>query len=290
MVLSVLCLLALTGALGLGFGTLIGALHASWPAHPWAAAGAAVAGRRGCARPEAWAAGGGLLLGASAVFALGVSGPGGLLLLRLVGGMGGGGAGDRGPGPAPEGGAAGGRGGRHGRGGSLVAAAVLAPGAFGAPAWFSSHSCWRQQHGILPRLAGLLAAAAALAPVLAGPLAGVLGEVAARRCSLYSASAALLASIALGFALRPAGPGWGVLFLAVAWGAAGVGLPALIPLAAAMAGPEGARPARVAVGALGHLGTGMILLVATTGAGLTLWVGLAAAAAAGGLVMLCVKD
>ncbi|MBI2080200.1 MAG: hypothetical protein HYT86_00485 [candidate division NC10 bacterium] len=166
MVLSGLCysLLALTGALGLGFGTLLGALHASWPAHPWAA------------------------------------------------------------------------------------------------------------------------------PVLAGPLAGVVGEVAARRRSPYSASAALLVFIALGFALRPAGPGWGAVLLAVAWGAAGAGLPALFPLAAAMAGPEGAWPARVAVGALGHLGTGILLLVATTGAGPTLWVGLAVAAAAGGLVMLCVRE
>lgn len=370
MVLTGLCyyLLALTGALGLGFGALLGALHASWPAHPWvgpaaaglhfvgAAAGAALAGRRGSARPEAWAAGGGFLLGASALFALSVTRPGSLLLLRLVGGMGAGALGvgaqgrllsvvPREAGAAAMGGAvaagqagaafafwagpgfvalAGWRAALAVAGGALLlaslpiaalsraapstappgpsespfpfrrlgplaAAAALAPGAFCAGLVLLPFVL-EQQQGTPSHLAGSLAAAAALAPVLAGPLAGVLGDVAARRRSLYSASAALLASIALAFALRPAGPGWGVVFLAVVWGAAGTGLPALFPLAAAMAGPGGARLARVAVGALGHLGTGMILLVAATGAGPFLWVGLAVAAAAGGLVILRVKE
>ena len=44
--------------------------------------------------------------------------------------------------------------------------------------------------GLYSPQAGSLAAAAALAPVLTGPLAGVLGDVAARRRVLYSASAA----------------------------------------------------------------------------------------------------
>jgi hypothetical protein len=169
----------------------------------------------------------------------------------------------------------------------LISAALLALGAFGAGLVLLPFVL--EQQGIPPRLAGSLAAAAALAPVLAGPLAGVLGNVVAQRRSLYSASAALLAAIALAFALRPAGPVWGAALLAVAWGAAGTGLPALFPLAAAAAGPEGARPARVAVAACGHLGTGLLLLGAAAGAGPGLWGGLAFAAMAGALVALRVR-
>jgi hypothetical protein len=361
-------LLTFTGILGLGFGTVLPAVQASWPASPWvgpaaaglhfigAAAGAGWAGRWARARPEAWVAAGAVVLGASALLTPGVFRPEWLLLLRLTGGVGAGVIGvaalehllealPREMGAAAAGGAAaavsagaaiafwggprlipemGWQGAVALPGGGLLglslavlvfarrtdpaaspmaaasrlplrrllpllAAALVANGAFGAGLLLLPLSL-DERAAFSPRGAGALAAAAAVATILAGPLVGVVGDVAARRRSLYSASAALLASIGLGFALRPADPGWGAAFLAVAWGAAGAGLPALFPLAAARAGPEGAQPARVALVTVCHLGAGMFLLVAMTGAGPFLWVGLAAAAAGGGLVALCVKE
>lgn len=370
MFLSGLCylVLAFTGILGVGFGTVLPAVQASWPTSPWvgpaaaglhfigAAAGAGWAGRWARARPEAWVAAGAVVLGASALLTPGVFRPELLLLLRLTGGVGAGVIGvaalerllearPRELGAAAAGGAAaavqagaaiafwggprlmpeiGWQGALALPGGSLLgvslavlllarrteavsspmaaasllplrrllpllAAALVANGAFGAGLLLLPLSL-AEQAAFSPRGAGTLAAAAALATILAGPLAGVLGDVAARRRSVYSASAALLASIGLGFALRPADSGWGAAFLAVAWGAAGAGLPALFPLAASRAGPEGAQPARVALAAVCHLGAGTFLLAATRGAGAAPWVGLAVAAAAGGLVTLCVRE
>ncbi len=171
-----------------------------------------------------------------------------------------------------------------------VSAALLANGAFGAGLVLLPVVL--EEQGTPPHLAGSLAAAAALAPVLAGPLAGVLGVVAARRRRLYSASALLVASLAVGFALRPGGGGWAAAgLLAVAFGGAGTGLAALFPMAAATVSPEGARGTRVALATLCHLGTGAALLGAAWGGiGPRLWAGLGAAAAAGGLVTFCVRE
>jgi hypothetical protein len=171
----------------------------------------------------------------------------------------------------------------------LLAAAVVANGAFGAGLLLLPLSL-DERAAFSPRGAGTLAAAAAVATILAGPLVGLLGQVVARRRPVYSAGALVLAAVAVAFALRAERAGWEAGLLAVAWGAAGAGLPALFPLAASRAGPEGAQPARVALAALCHLGAGMFLLAATRGAGAALWVGLAVAAAAGGLVMLRVKE
>ncbi|MBI3080332.1 MAG: MFS transporter [candidate division NC10 bacterium] len=320
MVLSGLCylLLALAGVLGLGFGALLPAVQGYWPMGPWvgpaaaglhflgAAAGVAVAGRWGRARPETWATGGGLLLGTGALLSLGVSGSGELLLLRLAGGVGAGAVGvaalDRllGTVPREAGAAAVGGAAAAGTAGTalafwggprlipetgwqgalalpggllllaslvvpvlarslrpgasrvaaagplplrhlfpLTAAALLANGAFGAGLLLLPLLLEGQQ-GFPPHLAGSLAAAAALATVLAGPVAGLLGEIVARRRVLYGGSAMLVGSVALAFALRQGGPGWVAGFLAVALGGAGAGLAALFPMAAVTVGPEGA--------------------------------------------------
>lgn len=171
----------------------------------------------------------------------------------------------------------------------LLGAGLLANGAFGAGLLLLPLSL-DERAGLSPQGAGALAAAAALATILAGPLVGLLGQVVARRRPVYSAGALVLAAVALAFALRAESAGWEAGLLAVAWGAAGAGLPALFPLAAAQAGPDGAEPARVALAVLCHLGAGMFLLAAMGGVGPALWVGLALAAAGGGLVALCVRE